>query len=138
MRISPLDKQSERIFYATLSVTVFIWLTAILIRTLHYWFEVPFSRHAIISSVLVQSSLSIFWTVLALCAMFVATRFKQRRTWMIGGVLLGIVLAKLFIIDLANTGTLARVVSFLGVGMLLVVLGYFSPAPPKVQEETPS
>ena len=42
--------------------------------------------------------------------------------------------------DLANTGSLERIISFLGVGGVLVVIGYFSPLPPafkeKVEEET--
>jgi uncharacterized membrane protein len=29
-----------------------------------------------------------------------------------------------------NTGTVARIVSFLGAGVLLLVVGYFSPLPP--------
>ena len=42
-----------------------------------------------------------------------------------------IVVAKLFLVDLGNTDTLARVVSFLGVGLLLLVVGYFAPVPPR-------
>jgi uncharacterized membrane protein len=42
---------------------------------------------------------------------------------------------KLFLVDLGNTGTLARVVSFLGVGVLLLVVGYFAPVPPRVAAE---
>ena len=46
-----------------------------------------------------------------------------------------IVVAKLFLVDLGNTGTLARVVSFLGVGLLLLVVGYFAPVPPRAAVE---
>jgi len=38
---------------------------------------------------------------------------------------------KLFVIDLGNSGTLARIISFLGVGVMLLVVGYFAPVPPK-------
>jgi len=41
------------------------------------------------------------------------------------------VVIKLFIIDLGNTGTVARIISFLGVGALLLVVGYYAPAPPR-------
>jgi uncharacterized membrane protein len=37
----------------------------------------------------------------------------------------------LFVVDLGSTGTVARIVSFLGVGVMLLVVGYFSPVPPK-------
>ena len=47
---------------------------------------------------------------------------------------------KLFVIDLGNTGTVARIISFLGVGALLLVVGYYAPAPPReaieVDDET--
>jgi len=45
------------------------------------------------------------------------------------------VVIKLFAVDLSGTGTVARIVSFVGVGILLLVIGYFSPAPPRTQEE---
>ncbi len=48
---------------------------------------------------------------------------------------MGLVVLKLFIIDLGNTGTVARIVSFLGVGALLLVVGYFAPAPPRQQAD---
>ena len=50
--------------------------------------------------------------------------------WMAGAVLLGVVVLKLFVVDLSNVGTLARIVSFLVVGALMLVIGYVSPLPP--------
>jgi uncharacterized membrane protein len=50
---------------------------------------------------------------------------------MMGAGLMVIVVLKLFAIDLGNTGTVARIVSFLGVGVMLLVVGYFSPVPPR-------
>jgi uncharacterized membrane protein len=52
---------------------------------------------------------------------------------MAGAGLLALVVAKLFLIELGNAGTLARVVSFLGVGALLLVIGYLAPLPPKAK-----
>ena len=68
--------------------------------------------------------------------MVIATRRSLRALWMVGAVLLAVVVAKLFLVDLANTGTVERVVSFIGVGVLVIVVGYFSPVPPKSQEKT--
>ena len=45
------------------------WLNGILLRTLHQWAGVRFNFDAMMRSMLVQASLSIFWSVLALCAM---------------------------------------------------------------------
>lgn len=48
--------------------------------------------------------------------------------------LLAVVVVKLFLVHLANTGTIARIVSFLGVGVMLLVIGYVAPVPPGARE----
>ncbi len=45
---------------------------------------------------------------------------------------------KLFLVDLADVGTIARIVSFLVVGGLVLLIGYFSPLPPGTKEPTGS
>ena len=42
---------------------------------------------------------------------------------------------KLFIIDLANIGGIERIVSFLAVGVLMLVIGYVAPVPPRQRPE---
>jgi uncharacterized membrane protein len=37
-------------------------------------------------------------------------------------------------VDLSRIGSIERIVSFVGVGLLMLVLGYFSPLPPEVRE----
>ena len=54
---------------------------------------------------------------------------ERREIWIGGAVVMGIVIVKLFVVELGNVGTLSRVVSFLGVGLLLLVVGYFAPVP---------
>ena len=70
--------------------------------------------------------------------MVTATQFKQRAAWIVGAVLLGAVVAKLFLVDLADTGTVARIVSFIVVGLLILLIGYISPLPPRTKERTES
>jgi uncharacterized membrane protein len=112
-------------------VAVFVWLSAMLARTLHHWAGVPFDFAAMARSMLVQTSLSIFWTTLALGAMVFATRRGLRPLWMAGAGLMAVVTVKLFFVDLSQVGGIGRIVSFLAVGLLLLLIGYFSPAPPK-------
>jgi uncharacterized membrane protein len=116
-----------------LAATVFAWLNGVLVRTVHHWGEVPFSGSSLYHSVLLQTALSIFWSLLALCAMVAATRKGLRHVWLAGAGLLAAVVVKLFLVDLSGTGTIARIVSFVGVGLLLLVIGYFSPVPPRGQ-----
>ncbi|MBI3898352.1 MAG: DUF2339 domain-containing protein [Gammaproteobacteria bacterium] len=115
-------------------VVVFAWLNAVLFRTLHHVAQVPYTLNDMLDSMLVQSAISIFWTVLAFVLMLAAARVRLRYLWFVGATLLGIVVVKLFTVELSNTGTVARIVSFVGVGVLLLVIGYFVPIPPKVEQ----
>jgi uncharacterized membrane protein len=108
----------------------FLWLTATLLRTLHLWAGIPYHFEAMMHSTLAQSALSLLWAVLALATMLFATRFHARLMWLTGAALLIVVVAKLFIVDLASIGSIERIVSFVGVGLLMLVIGYFSPLPP--------
>jgi len=80
---------------------------------------------------MVQSAFSILWTLLALGAMMVATRRDLRPLWITGALLMAVVVAKLFLVDLSGVGTVERIVSFIGVGLLMLLVGYLSPVPPK-------
>lgn len=120
---------------ALLGGSILIWSSAVVLRTVHHWGDVPFRFAPLFSSVLVQSGLALVWTLLALCAMVAATRRGLRLLWLAGGALLALVVLKLFLIDLSGSGTLARIVSFLGVGLLLLVIGYLAPAPPRSASE---
>jgi uncharacterized membrane protein len=113
----------------------FIWLNGIALRSIHYWAGVPYEFSALFRSVLVQSTLSLLWTAAAMALMFLARRRMERGLWIAGAVLLGAVVAKLFLIDLANTGTVERIVSFIGVGGLLLLIGYLAPVPPGEKTE---
>jgi len=127
--------ESLGVAWGVFGALTFLWLNAALLRTLHHWAGVPFDLHAMLASVLVQTSLSIFWTSLAFAAMFVGTRARLRVLWFVGAGLLAVVVAKLFAIDLARTGTLARIVSFIVVGVLLLLIGYLAPVPPRASKK---
>lgn len=119
----------EQIFVG-LGVLTFVVVNAGLFRTVHHLTHVPYTLDAMLKSVVVQATLSLFWTVLALAVMLIATRVRLRYLWVIGAGLLGAVVLKLFVVDLSNTGTIERIVSFVGVGLLLLVVGYLAPVPP--------
>lgn len=128
------SSEERRIAIAGFGVAAFVWANGMLLRTLHHWAGVPFAFDAMTRSVLVQASFSIFWTLIALGAMVIATRRGLRPLWIAGAALMAIVVAKLFVVDLSNAGGVERIVSFLVVGVLMLVIGYFSPVPPKPQE----
>jgi uncharacterized membrane protein len=120
---------------AVLGGAVFIFLNGVLLRTLHHWAGIPYQLEAMLRSDLAQASLSIFWTVLALVAMLWAHRRGLRVLWFSGAGLMAAVVVKLFVVDLAKVGGIERIVSFIAVGVLMLVIGYFAPLPPRKTED---
>jgi uncharacterized membrane protein len=111
----------------------FLWVNGILLRTLHDWAGLPFALRPMLASQLVQASFSILWMLLAMAIMVFATRRAIRALWITGAALMGVVVAKLFLVDLSGIGTVERIVSFIGAGGLMLLIGYFSPAPPRAE-----
>jgi uncharacterized membrane protein len=112
----------------------FVALNGVIARSTHVFGGVPFDLPSLWASAPFQMAVSITWTLLALVVMLLATRAKQRPVWIVGGGLLGAVVAKLFAVDLDGSGTVARFVSFIVVGTLMLLIGYLSPLPPRARE----
>jgi uncharacterized membrane protein len=108
----------------------FYWITTLAGRIAHHWGDVPWNAHALWHSSLAQALVTVFWTLAAIAAMILAARRGARPVWMGGMGLLGIVGAKLLVVDLANSGTITWTASLIGVALLLLAAGYFAPAPP--------
>jgi len=109
----------------------FAWVNVIIARTVHAFGHVHYSDYAMMKSSLFQASTSIIWSVIAMALMVVAFKKASRLFWFAGAGLLAIVVAKLFFVDLSGSDTISRITSFLVVGGLMLVIGYFSPLPPK-------
>ena len=121
---------------AIASAIAFIWLNSMLLRTLHHYMAIPYHFDDMWRSVEVQASLSVFWAFLALALMVYSTRAGRRALWMGGAGLMAVVVAKLVLVDLSRLSGIERIVSFIGVGVLMLVIGYFSPVPPRKTEST--
>jgi len=127
-------RASPRALYRGLALGAFIVLNGIVARTVHHWLGVPWDLPSIVASRPLQAALTLTWTVAALALMVVATRNAVRGLWLAGAALLAAVVVKLFILDLAALSGLTRVVAFLGVGALLLVIGYVAPLPPATKD----
>ncbi len=119
----------------TLAPAGIVAATMSVARTIHHWRDVPWEFVEMARSTELQAALSIVWAVIALSTMVVAVRRARRPVWMAGASFMGLVVAKLFFVDLSSLGAVTRVVSFLGVGALLVVVGYFAPVVPAATVE---
>lgn len=112
----------------------FAWLNVVVVRAVHFLGEVPYVFVPMFRSAVLQSALAVLWSLAALTAMIAGRRWGRRQTWLAGAGLLGVVVVKLFLVDLDGRGTVARIVSFLGVGILMLVVGYLCPLPPKEEK----
>jgi uncharacterized membrane protein len=113
----------------------FLWLNGMLIRCFHHWGGVPYHVDGWLDSRGVQTGLALLWSALALVLMLLGTRRQQRAPWLAGAVLLGAVVLKLMVFDLQGSGTVLRIVSFIGVGVLMLVIGYVAPLPGSSRDE---
>lgn len=124
-----VEVATNRAYWAA-ALVGFAALNGAVARAAHWLRGVPWDLDAVWGSAFVQTTLSIVWTLTALAVMVAATRLGRRVAWIAGATLLGAVVVKLALVDLADTGTVARIVSFVGVGLLMLVAGYLSPMPP--------
>ena len=121
---------SVQVMYGWFGVALFVALNGVVLRTAHHWGDIPWRLPALLASKPLQAALTLTWSATALAVMFTATRRGLRPLWMVGAGLLVVVVGKLFLIDLGALSGLPRVVAFLGVGVLLLAIGYVSPLPP--------
>jgi uncharacterized membrane protein len=109
----------------------FVWLNAILVRSFHHYAGVPYHVDAWLDSLAVQTGITLLWTAIALVTMWLAAARAARLPWVAGAVLLAAVVVKLLLVDLSGSGSVTRIVSFIGVGVLMLVIGYVAPLPAK-------
>ena len=116
-----------------LAIAFFVLTTIALVRGVHQFTEVRWDGSALFDSVIVQTALSIYWGLLGFIGMIWGARASRRPVWLVGAGFMALVVVKLFVVDLGNTGTVERIISFIGIGGLLLVVGYFAPVPPKAE-----
>jgi uncharacterized membrane protein len=127
-RLDVVPNVPDGVLPGAAAIAAFLWLTLTTVRVVHHYADVPFDERAWHSGVL-QASLALVWTTAALATMVFANRRDARLPWLGGAALLALVVVKLFLVDLAQAGTVARIVSFIGVGLLLLLIGYLAPVP---------
>lgn len=98
-------------------------------RLAHHWLHIPFAFDELWRSMVVQAGLSLLWASIALPLMLLGSRRQDRSRWLLGAALFALVVLKLFLVELADRNGLARVISFVGVGVLMLLVGYFAPLP---------
>ena len=115
----------------------YVWFNLMLLRSAAHYLDISYRFEPLFHSQFVQAMLSLVWSMTALLLMRFAAGRKLRVPWMAGAGQLVLVVAKLFFIDLTNVGGVERIISFLGVGVLMLAIGYLAPFPtePKTEEK---
>jgi uncharacterized membrane protein len=110
-------------------VAAYLWFNLMLLRTAAHFLGIRYQFDALFGSQFVQAMLALVWSATALLLMRRAVRQAGRQQWMLGAALLGLVVLKLFLVDLSGVGGVARIISFVGVGLLMLAIGYVAPYP---------
>jgi uncharacterized membrane protein len=105
---------------------VFGWFNLMLLRSASQYLPVPYRLDDLYASQFVQAMLSIVWTLSAFALMRFAAQRQLKPLWRVGVALLTVVVVKLIFVDLSKIGELARTVSFIGVGLLFLLIAYIA------------
>ena len=132
---STWQKQSMLQVYGALGVLAWVLLTVLFARFVQQSQGVAYTGIALWHSGYFQTGISILWSGIAILLMVLSKTYAQRTLWLAGFGLLILVVLKLFFVELAHSGTIERIISFIVVGTLLLLIGYFLPMPPNEEEE---
>jgi len=121
---------------AAVAGLAFVAVNTVWLRIAHHFFNVRWDSQALFNSFVVQTGYAILWTLMAFGLMVLAHRRVHRKLWLVGAGLLGLVVVKLLLVDLSNVGGVERIVTFIVVGVMMLMVGYFAPLPPNSLPET--
>lgn len=133
--LNPIDLLSFGIFFITLIVlkpwveqqvrstqiiamvivvlTGLMLISSVMLRALYHYMSLPYWSIEAWRNGTVQASLTILWVVCALILTTVASKKTLRHVWMFGIAVLALVIIKLIFLDLSQTHTITRIVSFI-------------------------
>ncbi|WP_363798654.1 DUF2339 domain-containing protein [Lysobacter firmicutimachus] len=131
-----VDAGLQRRRVPLLAAAGFGLITLEVLRSAHAWGGTPWGPSMFDTS-LVQTSLTVVWSVLGVAGWIAGSRRGQRGLWLAGAVLMAVVLAKLVLVDRGHLGNLLGIASFIAYGLLCTVVGYFAPAPPSASAPAP-
>ena len=125
------DPDAKKVQIALPAALALFAVSALVMRVWHEYDGVAWRLRDLLASFGLQASLSIVWALLAIGLMVRGNQQAARPLWFTGAGLMGVVVGKLFLVELGNSGGVARIVSFIVVGVLLLLVGWFAPMPPK-------
>ncbi|RVU83305.1 DUF2339 domain-containing protein [Leucothrix sargassi] len=119
----------------------FMIINMTVLRVLHHYYGYAWEFPSLLQQPVTQTTLAIVWTLFGMTLAWRGNRVLNRKLWFAGAALLGLVVLKLFLVDFASSGTVARIISFISVGALLLYIGYLAPMPSatmRAEKDTPN
>ena len=129
--LTPATAEGQQSLRSTIGGLAWLTISAGVMRLWHFYGAIPWRLGELLSSFGLQASLSVVWALTAIVLMVNGNRSQRRALWLTGASLMALVVLKLFLVELANRGGIARIASFISVGLLLLLVSWFAPAPPK-------
>lgn len=113
-----------------MAVAALVLVTVMTLRAVHHWGGEPWNDN-LLGTQLAQTSLTVVWSLLGVVGWVSGSRRGQWGLWLAGAILMGVVLAKLLLIDRSNLGDLLGIGAFIAYGLLCTLVGWLAPAPPR-------
>ncbi|MBX7148604.1 DUF2339 domain-containing protein [bacterium] len=126
-----INSKQKMMWMSCVGISIFVFLNLVLARTISFYTELVYSSQVLLQTPLFQALMSLLWTCFAMVLMLGGTKNKSRLIWQVGVALLLVTVIKLVGVDMKRIDSLYRIIAFMGSGMLILVVGYFSPLPPK-------
>ncbi|MBA2661522.1 MAG: DUF2339 domain-containing protein [Bradymonadaceae bacterium] len=111
------------------AIMMFVTVSNITLRNVHHLADVAWPAQ-LWGSPVAQTSLTIVWSLLGVLYWVLGSKRANRGVWLVGAILMGLALVKLMLIDRSHLGDLMGIGSFMGYGLLCLVVGYLAPVPP--------
>jgi uncharacterized membrane protein len=125
-------KPAQTATWAAWAAGALLTLTMSVLRACHQLAGLPWTS-GILSERLAQTSLTLAWCVAGVVAVFLGSRQRNHALWWSGAALEVVVLLKLMAVDRQYIGNVTGIVSFVAVGLLLVIVGRIAPNPPRAE-----
>lgn len=119
----------------SLVTLTFLWGNSVVLRCLSQIFDITWNTHTLWHNNIVQMTASLLWMLSAVILIAIGHRYSFRKIWYSGQLIQITVIIKLIFVDIQETDGLLRAFAFIGIALLMLLIGYLAPIPPKQGDE---
>ncbi|OCG46209.1 hypothetical protein A9G35_05705 [Gilliamella sp. Choc5-1] len=109
----------------------FLWANSVVLRYLSQTFDISWMAYSLWHNNIVQMTASLLWMLTSVILITIGHRYSLRKIWYSGEIIQVIVIIKLIFVDIRELDGLLRAFAFIGVALLMLLIAYLAPLPPK-------